>query len=384
MARKPRVLVACASFKGTLSSREAGEALAQGLRKIGCVAEVVALADGGEGLVEALARAVPGSKLKSARVRGPLAEKRRAIFALLPKSKMRKRLTAVIEMAASSGLPLVPEKRRDPLVTTTLGVGDQIKAALDAGAQEILLGIGGSATNDGGAGMAQALGARLFDAQGDELPPGGGALANLACIKVNKLDPRLKRVRVTVACDVTNPLCGPLGASAVYGPQKGATKKAVKQLDAALLNFARVVGRDLKKNVARVPGAGASGGLGAGCLAFLNARLVRGIELVLNAVDFDARLKGADLAITGEGGLDRQTLMGKAPAGVAARAKKAGVPCIAVGGGIEAAARPGLRRTFKKIESLSEFAGSGKAARARGAHFLTQLAAQHGKAWLAK
>ncbi|MCW8130280.1 MAG: glycerate kinase [Planctomycetota bacterium] len=379
----PRAVVACASFKGTLSSLQAGRAVAKGLRALGIASDVVALADGGEGLVEALARAVPGAKLYSARCRGPLGEKRSARWALLPKGPGRRVPTAVLEMAASSGLPLVPEARRDPLVTTTWGVGDQIRAALDRGAGAILLGIGGSATNDAGAGMAQALGARLLDVQGHELPPGGGALRALAKIDLAGIDRRLRKVAVTVACDVENPLCGPRGASAVYGPQKGATPAKVKLLDAALARFARVVRRDLRKQVRNVPGAGAAGGLGAGSLAFLNARLTPGIELVLEAVGFDARIRGATFAVTGEGKLDRQTLMGKAPAGVARRARASGVPCVAVGGGIEAGALPALKRIFAATESLSEFAGSSAQAQARAAYWLEKLARARGSKWLA-
>jgi len=256
-------LVACASFKGTLSSLQAGRALARGLRRAGFTPQVVALADGGEGLVEALARAVPGARTRSTACRGPMGKKLRARFALLPRAPHRRGLTAVLEMAASSGLPLVSERKRDPKLATTMGVGDQVRAALDAGARTILLGIGGSATNDGGAGMAQALGAYLEDDEGHELPPGGAALARLARIDVSCMDPRLKRVRVVVACDVRNPLCGRNGASAVYGPQKGAKPADVRFLDRALGRYARVLKRDLGCSVGRLPGAGAAGGLGA-------------------------------------------------------------------------------------------------------------------------
>lgn len=379
---KPLVLAACASFKGTLSSLQAGRALARGLRRAGCRADCLALADGGEGLVEALARAVPGARTVSVPVRGPLGERRRAKLALLP-ARGRGKPTAVIEMAASSGLPLVPASKRDPLRATTQGVGDQIRAALELGAGSILLGLGGSATNDGGAGMAQALGARLLDAKGRDLPPGGAALSALARVDTRGLDKRLRRVTVTVACDVTNPLCGPRGASAVFGPQKGASRADVKQLDAALANYARALKRDLNKDVARTPGAGAAGGLGAGCVAFLNAQLRPGIALVLEALDFERRARGAALVVTGEGRLDRQTLMGKAPAGVAADAKRAGVRCVGIGGGIEPRAAKALRRTFASIESLSAFAGSVQAAKRRPAYWLERLAATRAKAWLA-
>ena len=377
----PRVVVACASFKGTLSSSQAGRALARGLKRAGWRTKVVALADGGEGLVEALARAVTGSRTLSVPCRGPHRERRRARLAILPRGNGRKVCTAVIEMAASSGLQLVPADERDPQLTTTLGVGDQLRAALDHGARAILLGLGGSATNDAGAGMAQALGVRLLDAQGCELPPGGAALARLARIEMSKLDPRLKRTPVLVACDVRNPLCGKLGASAVFGPQKGATPAAVRVLDRALSNFARVVQRELKRNVQRVAGAGAAGGLGAGCLAFLEAQLVPGIELVLDATGFDELLRDADLVVTGEGRLDRQTLMGKTPAGVAARAKLAGVPCVAVGGCFEAKAAHSLRRVFARTHSLSDFAGSSSQAKRRTAFWLEKLGQAQAKDW---
>ncbi|MBI3830334.1 MAG: glycerate kinase [Planctomycetes bacterium] len=383
LKRKTRVLAACASFKGTLSSRQAGQAVARGLKALGVRTEVVALADGGEGLVEALARAVPGAKLCSTVCHGPLGERRRAKFALLPPGAGRKAKTAVLEMAASSGLPLVPERKRDPKRTTTWGVGEQVRAALDKGARAILLGIGGSATNDAGAGMAQALGARLLDAEGRDLPPGGAALLRLKKIDLARMDRRLRHVPVTVACDVENPLCGPRGASAVYGPQKGATPADVRLLDRALANFARVTKRDLGKHVRNVRGAGAAGGLGAGSLAFLNARLTPGIELVLDAVGFDARVRGADMVVTGEGMLDRQTLMGKAPAGVAFRAKKARVPCAAIGGGVDRIALAQLKKVFAQVESLSAFAGSPAKAKARAAFWLEQLARARGAAWLA-
>ena len=370
-----KIIVACASFKGTLSSREAGEALARGLRAAGCRADVVALADGGEGLVDALAGQFLEARICTVQCRDPLRRAIPAKFALLPPAPDRAHFIAVLEMAASSGLPLLAEHERNPLIATTLGVGDQILAALreaGSGAEtlEILLGLGGSATNDGGAGMAQALGALLLDDAGRELDPGGGALMRLARIDVSGINPQAARVKVTVACDVTNPLCGPLGASRIYGPQKGATPAHVEALDAALKHYAKIIARDLKRSVAELPGSGAAGGLGAGCLAFLNASLKPGIELVLDAVNFDLALRDADMVITGEGFLDEQTLMGKACAGVAARAKKAGVPCVAIGGGIAEDRRGELLKVFKSIESLSRLAGSVEEAKRNGARWL--------------
>jgi glycerate kinase len=243
-------------------------------------------------------------------------------------------MTAVIEMAAAAGLPLVPPEWRDPRITTTFGVGQLMRAALDAGCARILIGIGGSATNDGGAGMAQALGARLLDADGNDLPHGGAALARLARIDTSSLDARLAQTSVRVACDVTNPLAGPEGASAVYGPQKGATPEMVAELDAALAHYAEVVQRDLGADVASVPGAGAAGGLGAGLLAFAQAELVPGAQLVFEALRFDERIRGADLIFTAEGRLDAQTAYGKAVGAVAAAGQRQGVPVVALAGAV--------------------------------------------------
>jgi glycerate kinase len=242
--------------------------------------------------------------------------------------------TAVIEMAAAAGLVLVPEAERDPRITTTYGVGELVRAALDAGSRRIIVGLGGSATNDGGAGMAQALGARLLDANGRELPPGGAALARLERIDVAGLDARLAECSVLGATDVRNPLIGPEGASMVYGPQKGATLEIARELDAAIAHYAEIIERDLGVPVADEPGAGAAGGLGAGLIAFLGAGIRPGIELVAEVVRLRERIRGADLVVTGEGRLDVQTQYGKTVAGVARMAKEEGVPVIAVPGAL--------------------------------------------------
>jgi len=379
------IIVACATFKGTLSSKAAGESIARGLQAAGLSSKVVVLADGGEGLVEALACQVKGALMVGAPCRSPLQTPRTAIFAMLPQSGGRHGKLAVIESAASSGLSLVPESERDPKITTTLGVGDQILAALEQhseGGLQILLGLGGSATNDGGAGMAQALGAQLLDCNGNELLPGGAYLKELARIDISNFDPRLKNVPVTVACDVRNPLCGAAGATYIFGKQKGATPDDQKILDEALAHFAEIIKRDLGKDVANIPGAGAAGGLGAGCLAFLDAKLKPGIELVLDAIDFDATIAGASLVITGEGGLDDQTLMGKAPAGVAAHATRAGLRCICIGGGIDHEHDMLLKRVFSRLESLSEFAGSTEAAMHEPGRWLENLAKAKAREWL--
>lgn len=341
----------------------------------------MALADGGEGLVEALAPQLADSFYVDSKVRGPLGETIAARFAVAGPPD---NATAILEMAASSGLPLVPEAKRDPKITTTLGVGDQIRAALDlqnVQIKQLLIGIGGSATNDGGAGMARALGARLLDAQGNELPEGGAALEHLARIDVSSLEPRLKNVDIQVACDVKNPLCGKDGASFVYGPQKGASTEDTALLDAALRHYAEIIERDLGQNVRHVPGAGAAGGLGAGLLAFCNAKLVSGIDLVLDTIGFGDLVDDASFVVTGEGRLDAQTLMGKAPLGVAQRAAKEHVPCVAIGGDVEMACQDELHRHFQRIESLTAFAGSVERAKAQGADVLEALAFAQGRAW---
>jgi len=328
------IVVAPQSLKGSLDAPDVGEAIAAGIRRVWPDADIriVPVADGGEGTVRALVAATGGT-LRHARVTGPLGEPVDAEYGMLGGNRAG---TAVIEMAAASGLPLVPPDKRDPRVTTTHGTGELMRAALDAGARRLLIGIGGSATNDGGAGMAQALGARLLGAQGNELPAGGAALARLERIDLSGLDSRLKNVEVQVAGDVTNPLCGPEGASAVYGPQKGATPEMVGELDAALTHYGEILKRDLGADVANTPGAGAAGGLGAGLLAFAHAQLVPGAQLVLETLEFAHILEGAALVFTAEGQLDSQTAYGKAVGAVAAAARKAGARVVALTGSITA------------------------------------------------
>ncbi|MBY6273980.1 MAG: glycerate kinase [Bacillaceae bacterium] len=325
-----RIVIAPDSYKGSLTAAQVAEAMAAGVRRVWPDASVtlIPMADGGEGTVQALVDAT-GGRLVPATVRGPLGDPVEAAFGLLGDGE-----TAVIEMAQASGLPLVPPDRRNPLVTSTYGTGELIRRALDLGARRLIIGIGGSATNDGGAGMAQALGARLLDSDGRDLEPGGGALERLARIDVTGLDPRLRAVEVTVACDVDNPLTGPRGASAVFGPQKGATPEMVARLDAALHRWAEVIRRDLGRDVEAVPGAGAAGGLGAGLMAFLDAELRRGVEIVVEATGLERHLPGADLCLTGEGNTDFQTVRGKTPMGVAAAARRHGVPVICLSGGL--------------------------------------------------
>src|SRR5262249_47958761 len=269
-----KIVAAPQALKGSLDAVPVGEAIARGVAMVfpDALVDVVPVADGGEGTVRALVAAA-GGVLRTATVTGPLGAPVEAEYGILNTEAGH---TGVIEMAAASGLPLVPAAQLDPRVATTFGTGELIRAALDEGCRELLIGIGGSATNDGGAGMAQALGAWLLDAAGRELPPGGAALARLDRIDASGLDPRLKDARMRVACDVANPLCGPEGASAIYGPQKGATPAMVVELDVALAHYAAILRRDLGADVSDVPGAGAAGGLGAGLLAFTQAELVPG------------------------------------------------------------------------------------------------------------
>ncbi|HLO04593.1 MAG TPA: glycerate kinase [Symbiobacteriaceae bacterium] len=324
-----RIILAPDSFKGSMTAVEAAAAMARGVRQVYPAAEVVELplADGGEGTVDALVRG-SGGELVTLPVRGPLGGPVEASFGLLGDGE-----TAIIEMAAASGLLLVRPEQRNPGRTTTWGTGELIRAALDRGARQILVGLGGSATNDGGAGLLQALGARLLRADGTPIEPGGEGLLELDQIDLTNLDARLSAVDLVAACDVTNPLTGPTGASAVYGPQKGATPDQIERLDRALALFATVVARDLGRQVAQTPGAGAAGGVGAGLLA-LGARLAPGIELAMSSLRFAERLAGATLVLTGEGRTDGQTLAGKVPLGVARQAARAGVPTIVISGAV--------------------------------------------------
>lgn len=352
-----KCIIATDSFKGSNTAERVCLAIKEGMVKIfpDSSYTIVPVADGGEGTTEAVLK-VTGGTMQTTTVTGPLGEPLEAVWGLLPGGK------AVIEMASASGLPLVPEDKRNPLLTTTYGTGQLILAALDAGCTEILMGIGGSATNDCGAGMAQALGASLKNAAGEELGYGGGSLADLASIDISELDPRLQGVTITVACDVTNPLCGPKGASAIYGPQKGATPEMVQTLDANLAHCAEIINRDLGVSIAELPGSGAAGGLGGGLVGFLGAELLPGIDAVLSIVAFDELAKEADLVITGEGKLDHQTVFGKVPAGVAAWTKKAkDIPVIAIvgdiGEGFEAVYDVGIDvviSTVNKAMPLSE------------------------------
>ena len=351
------VTVAMDSFKGSVSSLEAGRAAAEGIRRVFPDAriDVRPLADGGEGTTDALVAGLGGERVRVA-VTGPLGAPVTAGYGLLPGG------VAVLEMAQAAGITLIPPAERDPLRTTTYGVGEMIRDAMTRGARKFIVGIGGSATNDGGAGMLQALGFRLIDASGAELPRGGAALSRLARVEPPS-DPSLGGLEFKVACDVTNPLCGQLGASAVFGPQKGATPEMVRILDAALSRFADIVeagGSSFRDR----PGAGAAGGLGFAFGALLGAKLVPGVELILAETGLESYVRSADVVVTGEGRLDAQTAMGKAPVGVARLAKRWGKPVLAfsgcIGDGAEAVNAAGidaffpiLRQTMTLDEALS-------------------------------
>ncbi len=325
-----RVVIAPDKFKGSLSALEAAEAMARGVTRVAPRARIdrVPMADGGEGTVDALVAATAGS-YHQARVTGPLGDPVDATFGLLGDEQ-----TAVLEMASASGLSLLPASRRDPWRASTRGTGELVLAAIGAGARRIILGIGGSATNDGGAGLAQALGFRLLDAEDRELGPGGGELGRLARIDSTAKLGVLNSVEIAVACDVTNPLCGPDGASAVYGPQKGASPEMVQRLDGNLAHLATIIERDLGVAIRDLPGAGAAGGLGAGLVAFAGGRLEKGVNLILNAVKLRDRLAAADLCLTGEGALDGQSIYGKTVVGVASLARSLSCPALAVVGSI--------------------------------------------------
>ena len=323
-----KIVIAPQAFKGSISALDAAEAMRKGVLAVipDADAVLVPVADGGDGTLETLVEG-SGGEIREATVTGPLGERRAAQW-----GAMGDGVTAVIEMARTSGLALVPLDRRDPLNATTYGLGEIVQYALDDGFRRFIMGIGGSATNDAGAGMAQALGVRLLNDAGNELPHGGAALSNLSRIDMAGIDPRVTESSFLVACDVSNPLTGPEGASAIYGPQKGATPEMVQTLDAALLHFSEVVRHDIGADVNDLQGAGAAGGLGGGMVAFLDAELRAGVDIVLDTVGLDTALEGADLVLTGEGALDYQTVYSKAPIGVAERAKRLGIPVIAIAG----------------------------------------------------
>jgi glycerate kinase len=372
-----RIVIATQEFKGSLTASQAAAAIAEGVQRALPEAdlETVPMADGGPGTVGAVVEA-GGGGTASATVQDPLGRPVSAQWGIVEEQ------TGVIEMAAAAGLWRLAEEERDPRVTSTYGVGQLVLAALDAACRRIIVGVGGSATNDGGAGMAAALGVRFLDAGDNELALGGAALACLERIDASGLDQRLRECEVIAATDVTNPLCGPEGASLVYGSQKGAGPEAARELDAALRRYGEMVERDVDMHILDAPGAGAAGGLGAGLIAFLRARIEPGVEVVARTVRLRERLRGADLVLTGEGRLDGQTNYGKTVAGVARIAAAEGVPVIAVAGSLG----PGWERVLKlgidSIEPIVPRSGTLEEALAQPAEMLAATTARAVSGWL--
>ena len=325
-----KIIIAPQAFKGSISGMNAAKAIEAGVKIVLPDSETILLpiADGGDGTLETLID-VMGGDIVYETISGPFGSKIKADWGALSNKN-----TAILEMARTSGLALINPKDLDPYKATTFGLGELISKAMDKGYREFIVGIGGSATNDAGAGLAQALGVRLLNASGKEIDFGGFNLKHLDSIDMSRIDPRVKESIFKVACDVDNPMCGPEGASAVYGPQKGASKEMITVLDNALQHFSDVVNRDLNKQIKHMPGAGAAGGLGGGMFAFLNASLKKGVDIVLDTVDFDQKLENADLVITGEGQIDFQTVFSKAPIGVAKASKAKNIPVVGLSGSL--------------------------------------------------
>lgn len=346
MKKKYVIVLAPDSFKESLTAKEVCAAMERGILKgnpnVTCIH--VPMADGGEGTMQSLVDATGGT-VHTVMVTGPMGDEVEASYGISGDG-----CTGVLEMASASGIHLVPSEQRNPLVATTYGTGELIKACLEHGVSRLLIGIGGSATNDGGAGMVQALGGKLLDAEGKELAFGGGELGRLASLDLSGFDPRLQQVKVEVACDVNNPLCGETGASQVFGPQKGATSAMIEQLDSNLRHYAEMIKQQLGKDIIDYPGAGAAGGLGGGLLVFLNGTLKKGIEMVIDYTGLEEKVRLADMVWTGEGGMDFQTQFGKTPQGVALVAKKHGKPVVAlsgrIGDGIEVLYDQGIDAVF--------------------------------------
>ncbi|AAK80778.1 glycerate kinase [Clostridium acetobutylicum] len=357
------IVLAPDSFKESMTAKEVCLAMEKGIKKvndrINCIH--VPMADGGEGTMQSLVDATNG-KVYSLNVMGPLLDKVEAQYGILGNGEI-----GVIEMASASGIHLVPKEKRNPLITTTYGTGELVKACLDRGVKKILIGIGGSSTNDGGVGAIKALGAKFLDEEGKDIGFGGGSLSKLRKIDLSELDERLSKVEIEVACDVNNPLCGKNGASNIFGPQKGATKEMVETLDENLKHYAKIIKEQCKKDVIDMPGAGAAGGLGAGLVAFLDGKLERGIGLVIKYSGLEEKVKDCDIVFTGEGSIDYQTKFGKTPIGVAKLAKKYDKPVIAlagrVGDNIEDLYEEGIDSIFgiiRGVKTLEEVLKDGK------------------------
>lgn len=358
-----KIVIAPDSFKESLTALAVAEAIGEGFRRILPQAQyrLVPMADGGEGLVQSIVDATQGEKF-STQVTAPLGNKVSASWGMTGDGQ-----SAVIEMAEASGLHLVPTDKRNPLISTSYGTGELISTALDKGLRRIILGIGGSATNDGGVGMLQALGAKFVDKTGKSLSFGGAALADLAQIDMSGLDPRLQETRIEVACDVDNPLCGEQGASAVFGAQKGATKADIQRLDAALRHFAEQVQAQLGIDIQMPKGAGAAGGMGGGLMLLPQVRLRSGVQMVIEAVDLAAAIADADIVVTGEGRMDGQSVHGKTPIGVAKLAKSAGKPVIAIVGSLRedypAVYEAGIDAVFPIIRQINSLENTLQAGR---------------------
>ena len=325
-----KIVIAPQAFKGSISAMNAAKAIEHGVKSVlpNCETILIPIADGGDGTLETLID-VMGGDIVTENATGPLGSKLKADWGALSNQK-----TAIVEMARTSGLALLNPNDLDPYKATTYGLGEMISKSMDKGYREFIVGIGGSATNDAGAGLAQALGVRLLNASGKEIGRGGFNLKHLDSIDMSRLDPRIAESKFNVACDVDNPMCGPEGASAVYGPQKGASKEMISVLDNALQHFCHIVHRDLNKEIKHMPGAGAAGGLGGGMVTFLNASLKKGIDIVLETLDFDEKIEDADLVITGEGQMDFQTVFSKAPIGAAKVSKSKNIPVVSLSGSL--------------------------------------------------
>ena len=372
-----RIIVAPDKFKGSLTAPDVAAAIARGVLRVlpKAIIDLVPMADGGEGTVEALVVATAGT-FRSANVTGPMGQSVSAMYGILGDGR-----SAVIEMATASGLVLVPLALRDPTVASTSGTGELMLAALREGVDHLIVGIGGSATNDGGSGMAQALGYRLLDEDEADLPPGGGSLDRLD--RIIRPERTFAGVTVQVACDVANPLCGPLGASSVYGPQKGASPEQVASLDRNLAHLARIIARDLSIEVADVAGSGAAGGLGAGLIAFAGGVLEPGVDLVIEAVGLAGRLEDADLCLTGEGSIDGSSAFGKTAVGVARLARRKGCPCLALVGSIGPGAADVLSQGIDAYFSICPGPTSLEQAIDRASELLELAAEQALRAFLA-
>ena len=344
-----KYLIATDSFKGSLTSMEAAECVREGIRRVFPDADIrmMPAADGGEGTVTTVLAGMGGTAVTET-VQDPLGRPTQATFAILDTGE------AVIEMAQASGLLLIDPAERNVLSASTYGTGQLIRKALDMNCRKFCIGIGGSATNDGGAGMAQALGARFFAEDGSELPPGGGAFGDLARIDCAQLDPRLRESEILVMCDVNNPLCGPEGASHIYGPQKGASPDMILRLDRNLRHYADIVEKELSISARDFPGSGAAGGRVMGLMCFTGARLVRGIDAILDLAAFDEKLNGIDVVITGEGKLDHQTMRGKVIFGVLERCEKQNIPVIAICGRVTDPGRQAFGKRFRAIVATAD------------------------------